>query len=145
MSTEFEETGSKRTQVYRELGQGITIFHPQETDPKYEEKLRHAEVEYEMSIFGAESRLIDHSIVAIPGLGANPKECWTHEDTKFNWLRDSEGLASLYPRARIMLYDYASAWRGRFKVRATLKSICTWLLDDLKDKRKVSRLGHGWL
>lgn len=37
-----------------------------------------------------------------------------------------------------MLYDYASAWTGKLKVRATMKSICTWLLDDLQEKRKVS-------
>lgn len=42
-----------------------------------------------------------------------------------------------------MLYDYASAWRGRRKVRATMKSICTWLLDDLREKRKVERHPHS--
>lgn len=45
---------------------------------------------------------------------------------------------SLFPKSRIMLYDYASAWQGKRKVRATMKSICTWLLDDLREKRKVS-------
>ena len=41
-----------------------------------------------------------------------------------------------------MLYDYASAWQGKRKVRATMKSICTWLLDDLREKRKAGfRLG----
>lgn len=98
----------------------------------------------------------------MPGLGTNPEECWTwkpesdanahlnaadgdpvlsqpmHDsDHEFNWLRDPDGLASLFEKSRIMLYDYASAWRGRRKVRATMKSICTWLLDDLREKRKV--------
>lgn len=56
----------------------------------------------------------------------------------FNWLKDEHGLAELFPRSRIMLYDYASAWRGKRKVRVSMKGICTWLLDDLHDRRKVS-------
>lgn len=104
----------------------------------------------------------------MPGLGANPKECWTwkagvkkdgkrskttnaiplldsaepdldaaEQERSFNWIRDADGIASLFPRSRIMLYDYASAWYGSKKVKATMKGICTWLLDDLKEKRKV--------
>ncbi|KAK3669911.1 hypothetical protein LTR78_010222 [Recurvomyces mirabilis] len=121
--------------AYRELGQGIRTFHE---DP-------YAEVD----------------ILAVPGLGANPEECWTWNalssgkqarQTKsnvvpdpadgnnarqsFNWIRDESGLRSLFPKSRILLCDYASAWRGRFKVRATMKSICTALLDDLVEKRK---------
>lgn len=58
---------------------------------------------------------------------------------QFNWIRDPDGLASIFPKSRIMLYDYASAWYGDKKVRATMKGICTWLLDDLTEKRKVSK------
>lgn len=36
-----------------------------------------------------------------------------------------------------MLYSYASAWKGSLKVRATMRSICTVLLEDLKEKRKA--------
>ena len=73
---------------------------------------------------------------------ATPDPFNVHQPTaeprrQFNWLRDADGLASLFPKSRIMLYDYASAWIGRRKVRATMKSISTWLLDDLKEKRKV--------
>jgi hypothetical protein len=103
--------------------------------------------------------LTRNSILAVPGLGTNPEECWTwspkkHDDygsgelddslrppnesgRSFNWLRDPDGLASLFPKARIMLYCYASAWRGSRKVRATMKDICTVLLDNLKEKRQV--------
>lgn len=55
----------------------------------------------------------------------------------FNWLRDREGLAHLFPQSRIMLYDYASAWQGSRKVRATMKSVCVFLLEMLKENRKV--------
>jgi hypothetical protein len=103
------------------------------------------------------------SILAVHGLGTNPVECWTWKPgandasgsdgqdgppassraagsskRRFNWLQDPDGLASLFPKARIMLYDYASAWKGKRKVRATMQSICTWLLDDLREKRKVN-------
>ncbi|KAK5115752.1 hypothetical protein LTR62_000841 [Meristemomyces frigidus] len=121
----------------RDIGQGIKVFN----DPP------HADVD----------------ILAVPGLGANPEECWTwsppgkqSRNTRqngtddpavdiergsnvrqdFNWIRDRDGLAILFPKARIMLYDYASAWKGRNKVRATMKSICTVLLDDISEKRK---------
>ncbi|KAK0941883.1 hypothetical protein LTR48_005149 [Friedmanniomyces endolithicus] len=139
MSTEFEERVSERTQTYRKLGQGIQTFQ----DPP------HADID----------------ILAIPGLGTNPVECWSYTpsnkrdgegarskatsstkpasrpdpETKggFNWLKDPDGLHSMFPSARIMLYDYASAWKGSRKVRATMKSICTVLLDNLTDKRKA--------
>jgi hypothetical protein len=115
-----------------------------------------------------------HSIIAVPGLGTNPEECWTflakekgdaasfklpkffgssdpskaskaaqQSDHNFNWLRDSDGLASLCPKARIMLYDYASAWKGKLKVRATMRSVCQWLLEDLIEKRRVSRISSS--
>ncbi|KAF2148555.1 hypothetical protein K461DRAFT_232934, partial [Myriangium duriaei CBS 260.36] len=85
------------------------------------------------------------SIVAVPGLGAHPEESWTwfpprkRENARygaFNWISDPNGLIKLYPNSRIMLYDFASAWHGSKRVRATLKSICTVLLDNLLEVRK---------
>ncbi|GIZ38925.1 hypothetical protein CKM354_000232400 [Cercospora kikuchii] len=139
MSIEFEDRVTKQTQIYRQLGQGLRIFHEHQ----------HPEVD----------------ILAVPGLGANPEESWTWtapakkdvgrakskriladsepsdgdagSSRKFNWIRDKDGLASLFPKSRIMLYDYASAWKGDRKVRATMKSICMWLLDDLWERRKA--------
>ncbi|QIW94960.1 hypothetical protein AMS68_000478 [Peltaster fructicola] len=133
MSLEFEDAGARGGEVYRALGQGIEILH------------------------GNESAETD--ILFVPGLGTNPHECWAAKDTgrtrnaqttadgpngssqaaahrrRFNWVTSADGLKALYPRARIMLYDYASAWTGKYKVRATMKSICLCLLDDLKEKR----------
>ncbi|KAF2768853.1 hypothetical protein EJ03DRAFT_112885 [Teratosphaeria nubilosa] len=139
MSLDYEDRNPMRTKIYRTLGQGLSIFHEAQ-DP-------------------------DIDIVAIPRLGANPEESWTWTSSKggpgrsiaaywqtpentetpqqdsqakkeFNWIRDKDGLASLYPKSRVMLYDYASAWQGSRKVRATMKSICIWLLDDLSERRK---------
>lgn len=143
MSLDFAEPSiSEAAEGYRHLGQGIKIFH--------------------------EHQHPDVDILAIPGLGTHPEECWTWESSKkisksskpavsippdddstiqqqdgertrkFNWIRDSDGIASLFERkSRIMLYDYASAYRGRYKVKATMRSICTMLLTDLNEKRKV--------
>ncbi len=164
MSTEYEEKVTKKTKIYRKVGQGIKIFHEHQ----------YPDVEYVCCYsFGSCENAADPiSILAVPGLGTNPEECWTwkaderedasgpkaskasgtpddvptapHSTTDkrhdFNWLRDKDGLAELFPKSRIMLYDYASAWTGNKKVRATMRSICSWLLDDLRGKRKVSAL-----
>lgn len=103
-----------------------------------------------------------NSIVAVPGLGTDPEKCWIwpanirdgeadvqhvsddlgHERQAkvrkpFNWIKDPDGLARLFPKARILLYDYASAWSGTRKVRVSMMGICKSLLEYLKDKRKV--------
>ncbi|KAF2223068.1 hypothetical protein BDZ85DRAFT_183030, partial [Elsinoe ampelina] len=54
---------------------------------------------------------------------------------KFNWIKDADGLAALFPSARIILYDYASAWKGRRKVKATMDNIARVLLDGLMEIR----------
>lgn len=90
------------------------------------------------------------SIVAVPGLGAHPIDSWTWSPPRnpdgsggskngqeFNWIKDEKGLAALHPNSRIMLYDFASAWIGKRKVPATLRNICTVLLESLVEKRKV--------
>ncbi|KAK5707221.1 hypothetical protein LTR17_020910 [Elasticomyces elasticus] len=115
MSTEYEEEVSKRTQVYRELGQGLKILH----DPS------RADIERTKSTNAAGDANLSPSAATVPDA---PRT--------FNWLEDADGLHSLFPTARIMLYDYASAWTGKRKVRATMRSICTWLLDDLTERRK---------
>ncbi|KAF2156895.1 hypothetical protein K461DRAFT_6937 [Myriangium duriaei CBS 260.36] len=140
MALYAQDVETKQSSIYRSLNQGITVFHEDQ----------YAEVD----------------IVAVPGLGANPEESWTwtpprkrenarygpsngsiesvtneQDDVEFNWIRDAKGIASLASlcnkKSRIMLYDFASAWKGSRKVRATLKSICTVLLDCLSEKRKV--------
>jgi hypothetical protein len=103
--------------------------------------------------------LTSTSIVAVPGLGTDPEECWTwnaahHKEDEsdgalprpavppqlqkqFNWLKDRDGLAQIIPESRIMIYSYASAWMGRFKVKASMREICAGLLTELSEKRKV--------
>ncbi|EPS39642.1 hypothetical protein H072_6585 [Dactylellina haptotyla CBS 200.50] len=77
-------------------------------------------------------------IVAIPGLGAPPLESWKSADLKneFNWLTDRDGISKEFPRARVLLYMYQSAWSGPLKVRQFMTNLATTLLYGLKDKRK---------
>ncbi|KAJ8108248.1 hypothetical protein OPT61_g8306 [Boeremia exigua] len=117
-------------------------------------------------------------IIAVPGLGANPIDCWkytggdsraaptgsstspkatgstqtaeTDASKGFNWLTNAKGLISQFPRARIMLYQYASAWRGDYAVRNPFDSIASGLLEGLmdnrdvhQDKRPIIFIGHS--
>ncbi|KAM0550707.1 hypothetical protein ACHAPJ_008772 [Fusarium lateritium] len=81
----------------------------------------------------------DVDIVAVPGLGAHPEQCWTGETQNggtFNWLKDEKGLVSVSATARIMLWQNASAWVGRNRVDQDLYSLAHELLVALQDVRK---------
>ncbi|KAK0630722.1 ankyrin repeat-containing domain protein [Bombardia bombarda] len=71
----------------------------------------------------------DVDIVAVPGLGAHPKNCWAYkpgdDKNEFNWLDHKDGLKKEFGgdqagngsvSARVLLYNSESAWIGRFKV-----------------------------
>jgi hypothetical protein len=77
------------------------------------------------------------SIVAVPGLGAHPEESWKSGKNDFNWLSSNEGLQTDFPRARILLYMYESAWLGPLKVKQFLGNIASTLLHGLRVKREV--------
>ncbi|CAM1503339.1 Fc.00g081150.m01.CDS01 [Cosmosporella sp. VM-42] len=57
----------------------------------------------------------DVDIVLVPGLGANPEDSWKSAKTGFNWTTHEDGIIRDFPRARIMLYMYESAWIGHLK------------------------------
>ncbi|KAI1767447.1 hypothetical protein GGR53DRAFT_463345 [Hypoxylon sp. FL1150] len=73
-------------------------------------------------------------IVFVPGLGAHPEESWQSPTTNFNWTTD--GLVRDFPRARILLYMYESAWTGSLKVKQFMSNIAMSLLTGLKSKRE---------
>ncbi|KAI0893254.1 hypothetical protein F4806DRAFT_201562 [Annulohypoxylon nitens] len=73
-------------------------------------------------------------IVFVPGLGAHPEDSWKSESTGFNWTTD--GLVRDFPRARILLYMYESAWTGSLKVKQFMSNIAMTLLNGLKSKRE---------
>ncbi|KAI0849064.1 hypothetical protein F5Y00DRAFT_236514 [Daldinia vernicosa] len=73
-------------------------------------------------------------IVFVPGLGAHPEDSWKSESTGFNWTTD--GLVRDFPRARILLYMYESAWTGSLKVKQFMSNIAMTLLNGLRSKRE---------
>ncbi|KAK4978325.1 hypothetical protein LTR28_006158 [Elasticomyces elasticus] len=87
------------------------------------------------------------SIIAVPGFAVEPEKSWTwfekaqvpHEDgINYNWLNNGEGLRKDFPRARIMLYQYNSQYKGANNVDSPLDTIASELLTALQASRKVS-------
>ncbi|KAK1983503.1 ankyrin repeat-containing domain protein [Colletotrichum cereale] len=106
---------------------------------------------------------IEVDIVFVPGLGAHPEDSWK-SDSGFNWAtgiydgvtknssestNKKDGLARDFPRARILLYQYESAWIGDLKVRAFLRDIAKSMLESLQASREKIRdrpivfIGHS--
>lgn len=79
-----------------------------------------------------------HSIVAVPGLGADPKSSFISEgSSKFDWLKDEkEGILSDIKTARVLKYQYDSRWLGDKALKQTLNNVADLFLDSLVDKRK---------
>ncbi|KAI1817170.1 ankyrin repeat-containing domain protein [Poronia punctata] len=73
-------------------------------------------------------------IVLVPGLGAHPEESWKSETTKFNWA--TEALVKDFPKSRVLLYRYQSAWTGALKVKQFMGNIAMTLLVCLQSVRK---------
>lgn len=75
------------------------------------------------------------SIIPVPGLGAHPTECW--ETKNFKWPTDA--LAKDFPRSRILLYMYQSAWQGTLQVEQQMDNVAAGLLAAINAHRdKVS-------
>ncbi|KAH0492017.1 hypothetical protein TgHK011_003415 [Trichoderma gracile] len=78
----------------------------------------------------------DLDIVFVPGLGANPEDSWKSSKTDFNWTTHTDGLQRDFPRARLLLYMYDSAWTGQLKVKQFMGNIAMGLLVGLRSKRE---------
>ena len=78
--------------------------------------------------------------MAIPGLGANPAKSWMwyeKDDKSFNWLSHDGGLKKDFPKARVMFYCYASAYKGPYKIKQYMVNIATMMLNALQLRREV--------
>ncbi|KAI0541034.1 hypothetical protein GGR58DRAFT_458865 [Xylaria digitata] len=86
-------------------------------------------------------------IVLVPGLGAHPEESWKSESTKFNWT--TEALVRDFPKSRLLLYKYQSAWTGSLKVKQFMANIAMAMLTSLQSERKkcprrpIVLIGHS--
>lgn len=78
-----------------------------------------------------------YSVVFVPGLGANPEESWKSTRTGFNWACDKDGLQKEAPDARVLLYQYESAFHGQFKVEQFIGNCAKPLLFGLQAHRGV--------
>lgn len=78
----------------------------------------------------------DVDVVFVPGLGADPEGSWQSNNNEFNWTSDKDGLVRDFPRARILLYQYESAWKGTLKIKQNMHNLGTTLLHGLKSKRE---------
>ncbi|KAK0724623.1 hypothetical protein B0H67DRAFT_568395 [Lasiosphaeris hirsuta] len=78
----------------------------------------------------------DIDIVLVPGLGANPDDSWKSAKTEWNWTTSPDGLIKDFPRARILLYMYESAWNGPLKVKNYMSNIALTLLTALRSMRQ---------
>lgn len=77
-------------------------------------------------------------IVLVHGLGADPINCWrsSQENNTFNWTSNEDGLRRDFPRARILLYQYESAWEGSLKVKQYMPNLAKTLLSRLQTARE---------
>ncbi|CCC07660.1 unnamed protein product [Sordaria macrospora k-hell] len=78
-------------------------------------------------------------IVLVPGLGAHPEKSWESENekSKFNWTTDKDGgIIKDFPKARVLLYMYESAWTGDYKVKQFMDNIARFLVISLNNLRK---------
>ncbi|KAH9902186.1 ankyrin [Xylariomycetidae sp. FL2044] len=100
----------------------------------------------------ADQSEITVDIIAVPGLGADPKRSFGSETGKgFNWLSDpKDGIRSDIHGARVMLYEYDSRWFGGKKAQQqTLYNAAAMFLDSLVERRKecgsrpIVFLGHS--
>ncbi|KAK1775315.1 hypothetical protein QBC45DRAFT_335593, partial [Copromyces sp. CBS 386.78] len=94
----------------------------------------------------------DIDIVLVPGLGAHPEKSWESENDKnrFNWATDKDGgIIKDFPKARILLYMYESAWAGDYKVKQLMDNIAHFLVQGLNTlrknckKRPIVFIGHS--
>lgn len=87
-----------------------------------------------------EAYLAPNSIVAVHGIGADPKYAWVTGGV--NWLEDRKMLPAAVPNARILQFGYDSRWWGwkesKRPVRQRLENIAQSLLQDLAAERAVS-------
>lgn len=76
-----------------------------------------------------------NSIIAVHGIGVDPKAAWNHRESHANWLKHKSMLQADVPNARIMAFNYDSIWFGDTPIKLTLDGVATSLLDELQRNR----------
>ena len=78
----------------------------------------------------------DIDIVFVPGLGAEPERSWQSTKGDFNWIKDKDGLARDFPKARLLLFQYESAWAGGLRVKQFIQNIAFTLCMAIRSCRE---------
>ncbi|KAH7120138.1 hypothetical protein B0J13DRAFT_568367 [Dactylonectria estremocensis] len=79
---------------------------------------------------------IDVDIVAVHGIGVDPKTTWVHQPSGVDWLEDKSMLPNDLKTARIMSFNYDSVWIGDSAVKQTLSGVADKILTALMNKRE---------
>lgn len=90
-------------------------------------------------------------MIFVPGLGANPETSWQPKPKdSWNWAFHKDGLLSIFPTARILLFYNESDWKGEYKVHQFLDNLAKLLVESLQNQRgsKLSKrpivfIGHS--
>jgi hypothetical protein len=124
------------THEIQQINIGLQVLYPNADEPS-SSKSSKTNLEYVSSIPNLLAISPDIcSIVAIPGLGANPEWTWVRD--KVHWLRDSNMLARKVPNARISVFQFQSQWFGKGAVDQRLENVADQLLYQLERLRGVS-------
>jgi len=102
------------------------------------------------TLYQPDSKIIPEvDIVFVPGLGADPIKSWQSNISDFNWTSHKDGLVRDFPKSRILLYQYESAWTGPLKVKQYLGNLASTLLHGLRihrekyPRRPIVFVGHS--
>ncbi|KAH7137368.1 hypothetical protein B0J13DRAFT_597107 [Dactylonectria estremocensis] len=79
---------------------------------------------------------IDVDIVAVHGIGVDPKVTWVHKPSGVDWLEDKSMLPNDVKTARVMSFGYDSVWVGEDAVKQSLNSVADNLLNSLTGERQ---------
>jgi hypothetical protein len=76
------------------------------------------------------------SIVAIPGIGADPGRTWC-SNNGVNWLKDSNMLPAHLSHARVLQFKYESNWLGEDSIDQRCSLIADQFLRSMQAARQV--------
>ncbi|ORY61452.1 ankyrin repeat-containing domain protein [Pseudomassariella vexata] len=75
-------------------------------------------------------------IVFVPGLATDPEISWKSNKGDFNWISHQDGIVRDFTKARALLYQYESSWKGPLQVKQFMHNIASTLLTCLNTLRE---------
>lgn len=134
---------SSRARGYEVVQQGVQVIYPGEHD-----NIK-SDIEYSYLRKVSKGWTNSVSIVFVPGLQGHPYDSWKSTKNDWNWMASADGIRGAFPKARILLYTYESAWQGQLRVNQFMDNISKTLLVALRSrredckKRPIVFIGHS--